>query len=353
MAPCGGGSRTLAVGRDRTPCTQHRNRENEEAAACSVDFSELAASLIDWQEFQGMGQDWEYWVSRVFDRLDADHNGYVDLQEIMQCVVLLNPHTSAGCHRSDPQVIACGAGVRQRSAARRGFAHRRALTQRIPAPHGHRLRSLWPAWLRDLPRRHFLFRLLWRRHVGRRQHKLPHQRRHVTARRGEHLALVMPAAPCMHSSRGITSLMILQASLLTARLCARSYVPLYEAGSPLGEGRTGNGDGSRALRTMATGMMRQARIPPPPLLPRPPPCLRNAHRSLSCVRYLMCPGPPPRITRTAQRPLRHASRCSAAGRSSAAKADVFWAVQHEFVFHLFRVVCVRAQVWAVTCVILI
>ena len=30
--------------------------------------------------------DWDSWVDRVFDRLDTDASGFVDLQEIMQCV---------------------------------------------------------------------------------------------------------------------------------------------------------------------------------------------------------------------------------------------------------------------------
>lgn len=48
-----------------------------------VDFSELAASLLDWQQFQAVENEWDMWLERVFDRLDKDKNGYVDLQEIM------------------------------------------------------------------------------------------------------------------------------------------------------------------------------------------------------------------------------------------------------------------------------
>jgi Ca2+-binding EF-hand superfamily protein len=51
--------------------------------AGKVDFSELAASLLDWQQFQAVENEWDSWVEGVFDRLDSDHNGYVDLQEIM------------------------------------------------------------------------------------------------------------------------------------------------------------------------------------------------------------------------------------------------------------------------------
>lgn len=55
-----------------------------------VDFSELAASLLDWQQFQAVEQEWDSWLERVFDRLDTDKNGYVDLQEIMSCAP--DPH---------------------------------------------------------------------------------------------------------------------------------------------------------------------------------------------------------------------------------------------------------------------
>jgi Ca2+-binding EF-hand superfamily protein len=51
----------------------------------NVDFSELAASLIDWQQFQAVQSDWDAWLDRVFDRLDSDGSGFVDLQEIMKC----------------------------------------------------------------------------------------------------------------------------------------------------------------------------------------------------------------------------------------------------------------------------
>lgn len=34
------------------------------------------------------------WLERVFDRLDTDHNGFVDLQEIMTCAST----TSCGTH---------------------------------------------------------------------------------------------------------------------------------------------------------------------------------------------------------------------------------------------------------------
>jgi Ca2+-binding EF-hand superfamily protein len=51
----------------------------------TVDFSELAASLVDWQQFQAVQSDWDSWLDRVFDRLDSDGSGFVDLQEIMRC----------------------------------------------------------------------------------------------------------------------------------------------------------------------------------------------------------------------------------------------------------------------------
>lgn len=50
-----------------------------------MDFAELAASLLDWQQFQAVENEWDIWVERVFDRLDSDQNGYVDLAEIMAC----------------------------------------------------------------------------------------------------------------------------------------------------------------------------------------------------------------------------------------------------------------------------
>ena len=50
-----------------------------------MDFAELAASLLDWQQFQAVENEWDSWVERVFDRLDSDQNGYVDLAEIMAC----------------------------------------------------------------------------------------------------------------------------------------------------------------------------------------------------------------------------------------------------------------------------
>lgn len=53
------------------------------ASAGQVDFAELAASLLDWQQFQAVEHEWDSWVERVFDRLDSDQNGYVDLAEIM------------------------------------------------------------------------------------------------------------------------------------------------------------------------------------------------------------------------------------------------------------------------------
>jgi Ca2+-binding EF-hand superfamily protein len=86
----------------------------------TVDFSELAASLIDWQQFQAVQSDWDSWLDRVFDRLDSDGSGYVDLQEIMRCsaaitariclfqneinrciyLVLMQPYTQWQGHRS-------------------------------------------------------------------------------------------------------------------------------------------------------------------------------------------------------------------------------------------------------------
>ena len=53
-----------------------------------MDFSELAASLIDWQVFQAEHGEWAHWLDRVFDRLDTDGSGFVDLQEIMECAFL-------------------------------------------------------------------------------------------------------------------------------------------------------------------------------------------------------------------------------------------------------------------------
>jgi Ca2+-binding EF-hand superfamily protein len=60
----------------------------------TVDFSELAACLIDWQQFQALHNDWNTWVDRIFERLDTDGSGYVDLQEIMECApAALRCHT--------------------------------------------------------------------------------------------------------------------------------------------------------------------------------------------------------------------------------------------------------------------
>jgi hypothetical protein len=53
-----------------------------------VDFAELAASLLDWQQFQAVEKEWDSWVERVFDKLDSDRNGFVDLAEIMACAAL-------------------------------------------------------------------------------------------------------------------------------------------------------------------------------------------------------------------------------------------------------------------------
>jgi hypothetical protein len=61
-----------------------------------VDFSELAASLVDWQQFQAVEQDWDAWLERVFDRLDTDGNGFVDLQEIIKCALtVLRSHNAS------------------------------------------------------------------------------------------------------------------------------------------------------------------------------------------------------------------------------------------------------------------
>ena len=65
----------------------------------TVDFSELAASLIDWQQFQAVQEDWDAWLDRVFDRLDTDASGYVDLNEIMRCA----PRCACGAHAGELQ----------------------------------------------------------------------------------------------------------------------------------------------------------------------------------------------------------------------------------------------------------
>lgn len=68
-----------------------------------VDFSELAASLLDWQQFQAVEQEWDSWLERVFDRLDTDKNGYVDLQEIMSYVPVFDPNFAGGSEDEETQ----------------------------------------------------------------------------------------------------------------------------------------------------------------------------------------------------------------------------------------------------------
>ena len=44
--------------------------------------------LLHVQAFQECSESWEAWLDRVFERLDANSNGKIDLLEIMECAFL-------------------------------------------------------------------------------------------------------------------------------------------------------------------------------------------------------------------------------------------------------------------------
>ena len=70
-----------------------------------MDFSELAASLLDWQQFQAVEQEWDMWLERVFDRLDTDKNGYIKLPNVNPLIEMSNMREASRSYEANLSMI--------------------------------------------------------------------------------------------------------------------------------------------------------------------------------------------------------------------------------------------------------